>query len=321
MAWDVLFCKDGTILNSSSNITADNVSAVKRLLDETNIAFVPATGKSRHGALKAMGELGLYLRQRSPNGVPGVFLQGLVVHGDNGHIIYENEVHDELSQKVVNIADLLNLTLIAYSRDSILCGQRDALTDLLPIYHVSLLHTKFLPIVRATESDWLYCSCVTNPNQLGCVHDLLYISRVQEPDPEPIGNWNNAIGSRTLNKFIFMATVDRIDEVRPFVQEKIGHIAKLTQAQGNMLEVLPLNASKGDGVRRLLDTYCIPTQSVMAIGDAENVSRPHGRISTTRRMLSQTNLIEASIVVADMPHISEHRSCLSLTRSRRISRC
>lgn len=49
----------------------------------------------------------------------------------------------------------------------------------------------------------------------------------------------------------------------------MGH---LTQAQSNMLEVLPPNASKGNGVKRLLKSLNILPEHVMAIGDAENVS-------------------------------------------------
>lgn len=97
------------------------------------------------------------------------------------------------------------------------------------------------------------------------------IGASKEPDPVAVGDWNDAIGKRPLNKFIYMAEPAVIDEVRPLVEERLGDIGDFTQAQSNMLEVLPPNASKGNGVRRLLKSLDIPLEHVLAIGDAENV--------------------------------------------------
>lgn len=69
-----------------------------------------------------------------------------------------------------------------------------------------------------------------------------------------------------------MAEPETIDEMRPLVAEKVGSAGNLTQAQSNMLEVLPPNSSKGDGVRRLLRNVGVHPDNVLAIGDAENVS-------------------------------------------------
>lgn len=97
----------------------------------------------------------------------------------------------------------------------------------------------------------------------------------QEPEPEEIGRWEDVLGKRTLNKLIFMAEPARIDSVRPLVHERVGHVASLTQAQSNMLEVLPPGSSKGEGVRYLLDRLGVAPENVLAIGDAENVRRAH----------------------------------------------
>lgn len=217
---------DGTILNTNTDISERNKATVKRLLDETDVMFVPATGKSRAGALRSMAQLGDYLNERHPGGCPGVFLQGLIVFGEYGDVVYENKCDDNLARQTIEIGRELDLSLIAYSRDSILCEKTDQFIDLLPSY--------------------------------------------KEPDPTAIGNWNEAIGKRPLNKFIYMAEPSHIDEIRPLIAERIGDAGHLTQAQSNMLEVLPPNASKGNGVRRLLKSLNIPPEHVMAIGDAEN---------------------------------------------------
>lgn len=98
--------------------------------------FVPATGKSRAGALRSMADLGEHLNELSPNGYPGVYLQGLIVFGKGGEVVFENTCGDDLARKVVEIARDLGLSLIAYSRDTILCETRDAFIELLPSYKV-----------------------------------------------------------------------------------------------------------------------------------------------------------------------------------------
>lgn len=95
---------------------------------------------------------------------------------------------------------------------------------------------------------------------------------LQEPSPEAVGDWEVAIrGPRTLNKFIYMDEPARIDALRPEIERRLGTIASLTQAQGNMLEVLPFGSSKGDGVKKLLNHVSVHPHEVLAIGDAENV--------------------------------------------------
>ncbi|CAN8062242.1 unnamed protein product [Agarophyton chilense] len=217
---------DGTILNSNSGISIDNITAVNRLLEETGVLFVPATGKSRVGALRSMKKLGERLRQIYPYGCPGVYLQGLLVFNTKGEVVYENKCDAKLTQAVTSIAKELEMPLIAYSRDRILCEEKHEIMDLLPSYH--------------------------------------------EPAATQVEDWEKAFDATPLNKFIFMAEPKLIDQLRPLVAEKVGEMGNLTQAQSNMLEVLPPNSSKGDGVRRLLDDLDVHPDNVLAIGDAEN---------------------------------------------------
>lgn len=128
--------QDGTILNASTSISDRNKATVRRLLDETDVMFVPATGKSRAGALRSMAELGDYLNEIHPGGCPGVYLQGLIVFGENGNVVYEDKCNDSLSKATCEIAKELDLSLIAYSRDNILCEKTDNFVDLLPSYKV-----------------------------------------------------------------------------------------------------------------------------------------------------------------------------------------
>lgn len=218
---------DGTLLNATCTTSEVNIAAVRAAI-AAGVLFVAATGKSRYGALKSMGSLGDDLRAAYPDGVPGVFLQGLNVFGDDGSMLYEHTVTPALARAIVAEARLADSSLIAYSGDRILCEKADAFTDLLPTY--------------------------------------------AEPVPEVVGSWESVLDSMPLNKFIYLGDADHITALRPAVEEAVGSQGTITQALPDMLEVLPPGASKGDGVRRLLEGAFggVVPAAVMALGDAEN---------------------------------------------------
>eukprot|EP00871_Galdieria_phlegrea_P005011 jgi/Galph1/5510/GphlegSOOS_G4192.1 len=93
-----------------------------------------------------------------------------------------------------------------------------------------------------------------------------------EPVPEPIGSWENLLaeGKATINKMMFMDKPERLDKIRPYIEGVLDEYCHITQAVPGMLEVLPLGASKGQGLLKLLQSLGIDPQDVMAIGDGEN---------------------------------------------------
>lgn len=97
----------------------------------------------------------------------------------------------------------------------------------------------------------------------------------REPPPEAVGDLERIIvataGSRRdVQKVIFMAPQDRIDQIRPEVEAALSSRASLTTALSGMLEVLPLGASKGAGVEWLLGELGHDPKHLMALGDGEN---------------------------------------------------
>jgi len=111
-----------------------NADAIRKLL-AAGTDFVPATGKSRVGAYRAMGTLADDVARTYGGERPGVFLQGLIVYGRDGAVVYEQVLTEEFSRKVVEIAKANGITFIAYAGDRILCEQTDAFTDALTTYH------------------------------------------------------------------------------------------------------------------------------------------------------------------------------------------
>lgn len=66
--------------------------------------------------------------------MPGVFMQGLLVHDEDGSILYERWLEPEIVQQCVRIADEHNLTLAAYSGERIVTSSTDEHTDRLIFY-------------------------------------------------------------------------------------------------------------------------------------------------------------------------------------------
>ncbi|GAB4471315.1 MAG: Cof-type HAD-IIB family hydrolase [Anaerolineae bacterium] len=90
-----------------------------------------------------------------------------------------------------------------------------------------------------------------------------------EPVPEEIGPLDNLL-REPINKLIFFADEQQIAALRRDLEAALDSAATLVQAVPGVLEVLPPGASKGEGVRWLLDHLGVSPQHVLAIGDAEN---------------------------------------------------
>lgn len=97
------------------------------------------------------------------------------------------------------------------------------------------------------------------------------ITPYHEPKPEAVGPLQNVLGSTSVNKVVVMGEPRAIKALRWQLNLQIGTQCRVIQAGvPNMLEVLPLNTSKGTALRKLLKELQIPNENVLAMGDAEN---------------------------------------------------
>ncbi|KAI0486599.1 hypothetical protein KFK09_029317 [Dendrobium nobile] len=72
-------------------------------------------------------------------------------------------------------------------------------------------------------------------------------------------------------KLLFLDTAEGISStLRPYWSAATRGQATVVQAVPDMLEIIPLGASKGNGVKLLLDHLGVSAKEVMAIGDGEN---------------------------------------------------
>ncbi|KAG5176139.1 HAD-like domain-containing protein [Tribonema minus] len=97
------------------------------------------------------------------------------------------------------------------------------------------------------------------------------IADYHEPFPEAVGEIDEAMAAGLpVHKLIIMAPAEEVVQQRPALAQLLGQRASLVQAMPHMLEVLPLGASKGIGVAKLLAHMGFKVENLMAMGDAEN---------------------------------------------------
>ncbi|KMZ75042.1 Hydrolase Cof, related [Zostera marina] len=92
-----------------------------------------------------------------------------------------------------------------------------------------------------------------------------------EPKAEVMSSVDQLIEAADINKMLFYGTTEGIStNLRPYWLEASKGRADITQAQTDMLEIIPPDASKGKGVKLLLDHLGVTPKEIMAIGDGEN---------------------------------------------------
>jgi Cof subfamily protein (haloacid dehalogenase superfamily) len=96
---------DGTLLNSSHELTPRTEAALRRAID-AGIIVMLATGKTRNAGLPFIERLGLQ--------TPGIFLQGLAVYAGDGTPLRQQYLNDQLARQVITFAEDRGFHVVAY---------------------------------------------------------------------------------------------------------------------------------------------------------------------------------------------------------------
>lgn len=96
------------------------------------------------------------------------------------------------------------------------------------------------------------------------IHDKFH-----EPLPDVVGSMLPRVAELAINKIVVYDPVDD-GEARRALQDLCEDQAHVTQAVPHYIEVLPAQASKGAGLRWLLEQMGIAPSQTLAIGDGEN---------------------------------------------------
>ena len=162
--------------------------------------------------------------------VPGVFLNGLLVTSPNGTVLYE---------RTMERAVVASVSAKCRALDPV-----DGNSALLGFVGDVIVAERRAPITDSLTARYNEPEVVICPDM--------------SDSPSPV------------HKLLYMAEPDAITRIRPALEAHCAGRATLVQALPEMLEFLPLGASKGDGVRRLLETLDVPYRDILAVGDAEN---------------------------------------------------
>lgn len=221
---------DGTLLDKQHCLAPETRKAILDAI-AAGIPFVMATGKSRGPWVQEIRhELGFTSNGYSLNG-PGVFIQGLLVCDENGRAVQQLTLMPPVIEEMNQFAALRAISLVAYTTDDrIVCAKTDEHTD------------KIIPF--------------------------------NEPVPEGIsdaGMTRLALPSHPdVYKMMLMGEESILARTRPDLEKMLLGKATVTKAMDEMLEILPLGASKWTGVAKALEMLGYAPGDCLAIGDGEN---------------------------------------------------
>eukprot|EP00892_Ulva_mutabilis_P006979 jgi/Ulvmu1/4653/UM002_0384.1 len=117
---------DGTLLNSQQQLTDNVAQTIQQAYTDLGIPTVVATGKARGPWIHDV------LPQLPP--MPGVFMQGLLVHEAGGTLVSERWLPDAVIAQCISLAQEHGLTLTAYCGERIVTDATNAHTDRLLFY-------------------------------------------------------------------------------------------------------------------------------------------------------------------------------------------
>ena len=137
---------DGTLLDSRSQVLPSSVDAIRAALD-VGVTVMLATGKARPAAIAAMQRVGLAGDGLvvSPNH-PGLFLQGLAVHGFDGKIIGGGTLPSAIVKSAFEYSLATGTPICGFLGDH--CVTIGRMTP-----EIELLHTRYYePLADVAES-------------------------------------------------------------------------------------------------------------------------------------------------------------------------
>ncbi|KAL9440293.1 hypothetical protein AB3S75_019033 [Citrus x aurantiifolia] len=113
-----IFCDmDGTLLNSQSQISLTTAKALKEALSR-GLKVVVATGKTRPAVISALKKVDLVGRDGIISEfAPGVFIQGLLIHGRQGREIFRRNLDRDFCREAYQYSWEHKVPLIAFSGD------------------------------------------------------------------------------------------------------------------------------------------------------------------------------------------------------------
>lgn len=238
---------DGTLLDSRSQVLPSSVAAINAAL-AAGVTVMLATGKARPAAMAAMQKVGL-LGDGLVVGFnhPGLFLQGLAVHGMNGDLIGGGCLPSDIVAAAFQYALDTSTPICGFLGDE--CVTIGSMTP-----EIEELHTRYYePLASVAPSvEAVLAACAVN-------------------NPYSISS-TTLKNTTSMAKLLFMTSSDIVSTtLKPEWESRLLDTNAATmQAVPEMLEIVPRGWNKFVGLQQLLRHAALPIDSVMAIGDGGN---------------------------------------------------
>ncbi|GLT85479.1 hypothetical protein SLE2022_036690 [Rubroshorea leprosula] len=225
-----IFCDmDGTMLNSKSQISQGNASALKEALSR-GIKIVAATGKTRPAAIQVLDEVGLAGRDGILSEYsPGVFIQGLLVYGREGRELFRRNLDADICREAFLYSCKHNVPLVAFCEDRCLTLFHHPLVDsLYTIYHEPKAEIMQSVDHLLAEAD---------------VQKLIFLDTVEGVKSTLRPYWTEAIGDRAN---ITQAVADILEIVPPETSKGKGVRMLLDHLGVSATEVMAIGDGEND---------------------------------------------------------------------------
>ncbi|KAL4528549.1 hypothetical protein Ndes2437A_g03114 [Nannochloris sp. 'desiccata'] len=245
---------DGTLLDSRSQVLPSSVSAIKAAL-AAGVKVMLATGKARPAAMAAMQKVelvgdGLVVGLNNP----GLFLQGLAVHGLNGDLIGGGCLTSDIVAAAFQYSLNTGTPICGFLGDE--CVTIGSMTP-----EIEELHMRYYePLADVAPSvDAVLAACGGIAGSLGT-------------GAQSSSGISNTIYPTHMRKLLFMTSSDIVEStLKPHWDTHLLQTDAATmQAVPEMLEIVPRGWNKFVGLQQLLRHAALPVDAVMAIGDGGN---------------------------------------------------
>lgn len=220
---------DGILVDYEGHLHAESVESLREAISQ-GVTVIMVTGKSRASTIATFKLLNMEGKDEfiSKNS-PGVFLQGSLVYGGHGQLIYRANLDVDICKEACLYSLKHKIPLVAYCEEQSLTLFEHPSVDLLHTLH----HETKVKVMSSVDDLLEYPS----------IQKLLFFSNAEEDLSVLTQHWSELTEGK----------------------------ACVVKAQPNALEIVPLNASKGGGIRVLLDHLGITEDS-----DLEAVGEPDG---------------------------------------------
>ncbi|KAL2974923.1 hypothetical protein AAZX31_14G129600 [Glycine max] len=258
-----IFCDmDGTLLNSKSQISSTTANALREA-SSRGVKIVIATGKARPAVIDIFKMVDL----AGKDGIvsefsPGVFLQRLfAMRRYEGGILYATlPLHMQRGCFRIRTHDQQGLLVYGRQGQEIFRSNLDQ-----NVCREACLYSleNKVPLIAFCEGR---CLTLFRDPLVDSLHTIYH-----EPKAEVMPSVEHLLASADIQKMIFLDTDRRVaDTLRPYWSDATNGRASVVQAVPDMLEIVPVGTSKGNGVKVLLDHFEVTAKEIMAIGDGEN---------------------------------------------------